>query len=100
MRGATVTGVQTCALPIYPGGPSDCHRHVAAGGDVDGDVDPGALREVRSEERRVGKEGRAGWSGYPQTENDTVNDIDMDCTAVRVRETKVETDLGGLVESQ
>src|SRR5688572_32547275 len=54
IRDLTVTGVQTCALPIYHGqerraadGPEHAERPAAA---------------ERSEERRVGKEGRCrGW---------------------------------------
>src|SRR5215813_14645179 len=61
IRGADVTGVQTCALPIFldprdSGGraaPWPSHRPPPACGD----------RE-RSEERRVGKECRSRWSPY------------------------------------
>src|SRR5215470_14954198 len=58
IRDATVTGVQTCALPISarPGG--ECARPA--------DRRQGADRDeaVRSEERRVGKESRYWWSPY------------------------------------
>src|SRR2546430_5460936 len=80
IRDLTVTGVQTCALPIYalrPAGVVDeevdaaelfgdaahhpAHlpvvRHVRPDRDC-GDAEP------RSEERRVGKECRSRWSPY------------------------------------
>src|SRR5439155_11260623 len=68
IRDGHVTGVQTCALPIYPSS--------VAGGERPADgltgarvPEPkgvvGAPRDeqasVRSEERRVGKEGRCRW---------------------------------------
>src|SRR5688572_32349856 len=77
IRGLTVTGVQTCALPIFGLEPGRVR--------LDGDVrppDPRGLRhhgaaaparergacrielDVRSEERRVGKECRSRWSPY------------------------------------
>src|SRR2546430_3844432 len=84
IRDLTVTGVQTCALPIFglladserrpvprTKLPPELHvarqRQEAAGRD-----DPVALdeygavvqRRVRSEERRVGKECRSRWSPY------------------------------------
>src|SRR5260370_17592833 len=63
IRDSSVTGVQTCALPI-----SDSAAH----GDP---LQPGSLRfyqvfyrdpdpNFRSEERRVGKECRSRWSPY------------------------------------
>src|SRR5436309_15745397 len=66
MRGFHVTGVQTCALPIFgrvaPGEPGDDRAADLPGDLADalevaggGDGEPG----LRSEERRVGKEGRA-----------------------------------------
>src|SRR6266498_5084494 len=63
IRDADVTGVQTCALPIFARrrrapaehGPARTVRQVAAG----------ARRDARrSEERRVGKECRSRWSPY------------------------------------
>src|SRR2546430_7307867 len=85
IRDLTVTGVQTCALPIF-GRLRDLDRHVhvlgaaedlpviIAGLDllaVDGqhivavlDVDPIPVGWSRSEERRVGKECRSRWSPY------------------------------------
>src|SRR5207245_7735236 len=90
IRDATVTGVQTCALPICLGlsgaGGGERHLQDSLGGqgrvvkllgridllaaDVRDDVAGlefgvrrGTLRlHVRSEERRVGKEGRGRWS--------------------------------------
>src|SRR5207245_7379954 len=74
IRDATVTGVQTCALPILLGQRGERH-HGHAHGD-------GGLRvrlwrleqrslqrrwKLRSEERRVGKEWRTRWGGEQQT---------------------------------
>src|SRR5437762_9798808 len=59
IRDTSVTGVQTCALPI-----SSRHRGPR------GPARPGRSRArteargARSEERRVGKECRSGWSRY------------------------------------
>src|SRR5205085_9377437 len=62
IRDLTVTGVQTCALPIYQGHvhrPMFAHelQHAADQGV------PSGIAQVaqRSEERRVGKECRCGW---------------------------------------
>src|SRR5207245_5368386 len=91
IRDATVTGVQTCALPIYPakvrahGGDRRCHDLVDQdlGGilplrrDLPQNV---AIRNQRSEERRVGKEWKARRAMYSQkTRNsmcDRVHDIE------------------------
>src|SRR2546430_9512241 len=89
IRDLTVTGVQTCALPILPGsemksslkpltssfggvGPeSETPREAAEALmilGVDREVSPQLARDLveggRSEERRVGKEGRYRWSPY------------------------------------
>src|SRR2546430_8817373 len=71
IRDLTVTGVQTCALPIYAvsftNGGGDAHRAAAdeqrgAGGLPGAGGGAGryavAPHELRSEERRVGEEGR------------------------------------------
>src|SRR5258708_35793438 len=82
IRDDLVTGVQTCALPIY------CQRMVIgsrngqlllseeAGLDVVDAIivgkyvaSSGNRWEVRSEERRVGKEGRSRWAPYHYTKN-------------------------------
>src|SRR6202044_1885493 len=62
IRNVHVTGVQTCALPIFSQEPLDLREGVGAlAGEPTGDlVDAG----VRSEERRVGKECRSRWSPY------------------------------------
>src|SRR2546430_4157668 len=86
IRDLTVTGVQTCALPIF----DNCFGHSANGcglgvsGDrrvtwlwrhsraldepADGHVKHGRQKDAeeghRSEERRVGKECRSRWSPY------------------------------------
>src|SRR2546430_3739210 len=86
IRDLTVTGVQTCALPIFPwiharANPRDeqdrddpdAQHHAPAGRDVEERIDEPererredeAPREAaRSEERRVGKECRSRWSPY------------------------------------
>src|SRR3989337_545885 len=56
IRYATVTGVQTCALPICTRLNSR-RRHTRCYRDWSSDV-------CRSEERRVGKECRSRWSPY------------------------------------
>src|SRR5205823_7891991 len=96
IRDKLVTGVQTCALPIYAEVLA-VDQHSTANHAVlttekaavwlarpasgDGyyvalfNLDSGAQtfdyswKEVRSEERRVGKEGRAGWARRQQREN-------------------------------
>src|SRR2546430_13165416 len=88
IRDLTVTGVQTCALPIFPSllrlNSSEPYRHrslppeSASSGDEDrpdSEVTFAALNDDvpdyhfgpfsdRSEERRVGKECRSRWSPY------------------------------------
>src|SRR2546430_13735250 len=87
IRDLTVTGVQTCALPICSGGGGTgaitglAQKIVLSpvGGDVDVSWHRSAIHvrpdegwkpdrvyhlEVRSEERRVGKECRSRWSPY------------------------------------
>src|SRR3989442_14706002 len=64
IRDADVTGVQTCALPIWEftaAAISLFRRAMISGG-----VFAGAARafQERSEERRVGEEGRSRWSPY------------------------------------
>src|SRR6266478_4837954 len=63
IRYLTVTGVQTCALPICRLG-EDLLPH-EAGGAGEKDAEPRiAPPGGRSEERRVGKECRSRWSPY------------------------------------
>src|SRR3712207_8213262 len=83
IRDIGVTGVQTCALPIWPGGDDDHLAGLEAVGELVQVADPGrdapggaaaggdgvqlvhgGLQDVRSEERRVGKECRSRWSPY------------------------------------
>src|SRR5256885_3563208 len=85
IRDYKVTGVQTCALPILQGvgdtlagRDADPHSREQARTDVDddhtdlGQLDFGAAaaevdregQNLRSEERRVGKECRSRWSPY------------------------------------
>src|SRR5260370_10891399 len=85
IRDSSVTGVQTCALPIShpeirrcaePGGDrGGVFRGVRPGdGTSTGNAVPGAIlrdaalrtapQDERSEERRVGKECRSRWSPY------------------------------------
>src|SRR5688500_19498008 len=75
IRDYKVTGVQTCALPIYPRADPGPHR--GARGRDGALADPLRLRggaqphrrrprlgNGRSEERRVGKESKNGWATY------------------------------------
>src|SRR2546427_7704619 len=71
IRDLTVTGVQTCALPISAprvrGGGSNAGQRGRSRGDRAGGVParpPVGRRIPRSEERRVGKECRSRWSPY------------------------------------
>src|SRR2546429_5955098 len=88
IRDVAVTGVQTCALPIYPDAvqslatgllhdPVQARVDAAEGQDaaspqsitqraiaVDRARRTQLLRQLRSEERRVGKECRSRWSPY------------------------------------
>src|SRR5207248_6273944 len=63
IRDRTVTGVQTCALPIYR-----LPARAPRGGGLRGGDCPGERaargRAARSEERRVGKECRSRWSPW------------------------------------
>src|SRR6266542_5251255 len=66
IRDATVTGVQTCALPILRRGQSPQNRIYQSplckrSGE--------STRWNRSEERRVGKECRSRWSWYHERKN-------------------------------
>src|SRR6476469_9770341 len=62
IRDTSVTGVQTCALPICPGPEHETSVRLR---DRRLDHPPCPRRgPARSEERRVGKEGRSRWSPY------------------------------------
>src|SRR2546430_8433400 len=76
IRDLTVTGVQTCALPIFA---IAAHREIAPiaisprnfvgpGAAQAAVINPAARSfspvDIRSEERRVGKECRSRWSPY------------------------------------
>src|SRR5689334_24603274 len=66
IRAGTVTGVQTCALPICAG----ARRRRVGGADRDAGGPPGRdpraerRRDHRSEERRAGNERRARWTVF------------------------------------
>src|SRR2546428_9160700 len=66
IRDLIVTGVQTCALPIYLKSPVNAFAIDACTGDFKwASSSLGAsFGEGRSEERRVGKECRSRWSPY------------------------------------
>src|SRR5258706_11380147 len=68
IRDWSVTGVQTCALPIYnpKARTRPTARHVRTGGGASRKRDSrlSYLPIWRSEERRVGKECRSRWSPY------------------------------------
>src|SRR5215470_18180957 len=61
IREATVTGVQTCALPIY-----DHSQRIELPGacPIQDVAHKSGCAAQRSEERRVGKECRSRWSPY------------------------------------
>src|SRR5690606_40796969 len=67
IRDFHVTGVQTCALPIFPllimAKLSSLPNTLAPAAKVTVSL-PALIRSARSEERRVGKECRSGWSPY------------------------------------
>src|SRR5688572_33470549 len=79
IRDLTVTGVQTCALPISvkPGSASiftNASRNVLrCSTGVPGGAAKGRSNS-RSEERRVGKECRSRWSPYRQKKKETLRD--------------------------
>src|SRR5688572_31981629 len=62
IRDLTVTGVQTCALPIFP--PEYNLSPECATGKRSSVRWSLIDRQTRSEERRVGKECRSRWSPY------------------------------------
>src|SRR2546430_4553633 len=63
IRDLTVTGVQTCALPICPA--RDSTRAAALVSRTRAEIFPSRrIATPRSEERRVGKECRSRWSPY------------------------------------
>src|SRR5688572_30930153 len=74
IRDLTVTGVQTCALPIYRHGararsrraPQRLCVRLPRGRVAPRSADQGlvVVRALRSEERRVGKECRSRWAPY------------------------------------
>src|SRR2546430_10432614 len=65
IRDLTVTGVQTCALPIFlPSRGAGRNRKWPAARALSEDRSPAGPRCPRSEERRVGKECRSRWSPY------------------------------------
>src|SRR5205823_10297630 len=63
IRDKLVTGVQTCALPIS----TRCAPCRASAASIAGRICAAAAasRRLRSEERRVGKEGRSRWEPEP-----------------------------------
>src|SRR5439155_23568111 len=69
------------------------------GGDVDRDVDPGALREVGGGVGRLGTRAVVDGYGFPPADSVPVHRIDMDGPAVGGREGEVESDLVGIIES-
>src|SRR6266542_2877166 len=81
IRAATVTGVQTCALPISPEFRSAGRRAAGSrGAPACGRGTPG-----RSEERRVGKECRSRWTPYHQKKKPTTISIEAPSRPPSVR---------------
>src|SRR5438128_12117989 len=68
IRDATVTGVQTCALPIFRSDPQSLLRRLRRQDRAKMRL-RSRLRELRSEERRVGKECRSRWSPGREKKN-------------------------------
>src|SRR5207245_3967619 len=68
IRDATVTGVQTCALPISPR--DEAARRVRPSVRGPGATPRHLTGPERSEERRVGKECRARWLREHEKENE------------------------------
>src|SRR5438093_12597127 len=75
IRDWSVTGVQTCALPILglvgqhldPRHPVGVRPHgVVDACEVHRELAAAFLQEMRSEERRVGKECRSRWAPYAE----------------------------------
>src|SRR3712207_7616358 len=70
IRDIGVTGVQTCALPIFQRGTSDGVPELIRQADQQVERLTSLIRDlldvsrIRSEERRVGKECRSRWSPY------------------------------------
>src|SRR2546430_8673696 len=66
IRDLTVTGVQTCALPIYRAEEEKLNLYLCGhyATEVHGVKALAAELAKRSEERRVGKECRSRWSPY------------------------------------
>src|SRR6266481_9198073 len=66
IRDGTVTGVQTCALPIWSPSPcaSACRRPAPCSRARASTTRCCRWAATRSEERRVGKECRSRWSPY------------------------------------
>src|SRR5437879_13373256 len=79
IRDTSVTGVQTCALPI----PLRLERRVPRlQGDRDGPCagrGGGGGGEPRSEERRVGKECRSRWSAYHLKKKEQKRRVSGEC---------------------
>src|SRR5215213_10815158 len=64
IRHWSVTGVQTCALPISPATATAGRAPAPSSRSRTSRFLPPAPPRVRSEERRVGKECRSRWSPY------------------------------------
>src|SRR2546427_3025634 len=64
IRDLTVTGVQTCALPIFRGQQARAALTLTSLARLERLRGAGGASEERSEERRVGKECRSRWSPY------------------------------------
>src|SRR5438094_7976000 len=92
IRDRTVTGVQTCALPIsgnaaFYGG-EQLAQNAAFPANPAGGGGPTALVAGRSEERRVGKEWRARWAPYREKKKKRRERMENKSTECRVRQVR------------
>src|SRR5947207_15396300 len=92
IRDHCVTGVETCALPIWSSVRSVTDDHPQPlRADVRDEVLVGTEgdpvgRHERSEERRVGKECRSGWARYKRKKKEEIDGGSGECT-MRCRDT-------------
>src|SRR5205809_6767551 len=86
IRDVAVTGVQTCALPIWELGPPRsrrasevCARTAGRAKFPSVSASPRIRTHTRSEERRVGKECRSRWAPYHEIKKGGVSRLESCC---------------------